>query len=83
MDCEASARPGRSCLSQEHILVSSRRRGLSVEDYELRRHGLKRRILWQLSCDVRLLERGCISAVPGRGDPNFVEAHMGGQGRHI
>ena len=31
-------------LSQEHILVSSRRRGLSVEDYELSRHGLKRRI---------------------------------------
>ena len=31
-------------LSQEHILVSSRRRGFSVEDYELSRHGLKRRI---------------------------------------
>ena len=31
-------------LSQEHILVSSRRRGLGVEDYELSRHGLKRRI---------------------------------------
>jgi DNA-binding transcriptional LysR family regulator len=31
-------------LSQEHILVSSRRRGFGVEDYELSRHGLKRRI---------------------------------------
>lgn len=31
-------------LSQEHILVSSRRRGLGFEDYELSRHGLKRRI---------------------------------------
>jgi DNA-binding transcriptional LysR family regulator len=31
-------------LEQEHILVSSRRRGFGVEDYELSRHGLKRRI---------------------------------------
>jgi len=31
-------------LSHEHILVSSRRRGFAVEDYELSRHGLKRRI---------------------------------------
>jgi DNA-binding transcriptional LysR family regulator len=31
-------------LAQEHILVSSRRHGLSVEDYELSRQGLKRRI---------------------------------------
>jgi DNA-binding transcriptional LysR family regulator len=31
-------------LSQEHIVVSSRRRGFGVEDYELSRHGLKRRI---------------------------------------
>jgi len=31
-------------LSQDHILVSSRRRGFGVEDYELSRHGLKRRI---------------------------------------
>ncbi len=31
-------------LSQEHILVSTRRRGFGVEDYELSRHGLKRRI---------------------------------------
>jgi DNA-binding transcriptional LysR family regulator len=31
-------------LSQEHILVSSRRRGFGVEDYELSRLGLKRRI---------------------------------------
>ena len=31
-------------LAQEHILVSSRRRGFGVEDYELSRHGLKRRI---------------------------------------
>jgi DNA-binding transcriptional LysR family regulator len=31
-------------LSQDHILVSSRRRGFGVEDYELSRHGLHRRI---------------------------------------
>jgi DNA-binding transcriptional LysR family regulator len=31
-------------LSQEHILVSSRRRGFSIEDYELSRQGLSRRI---------------------------------------
>jgi len=31
-------------LSQEHIPVSSRRRGFGVEDYELSRYGLKRRI---------------------------------------
>jgi DNA-binding transcriptional LysR family regulator len=31
-------------LSQEHILVSSRRRGFGVEDYELSRQGFKRRI---------------------------------------
>jgi len=31
-------------LAQEHIVVSSRRRGFGVEDYELSRHGLKRRI---------------------------------------
>jgi DNA-binding transcriptional LysR family regulator len=31
-------------LAQEHILVSSRRRGFGFEDYELSRHGLKRRI---------------------------------------
>jgi DNA-binding transcriptional LysR family regulator len=33
-----------SYLAQEHILVSSRRRGFGVEDYELSRHGLQRRI---------------------------------------
>jgi DNA-binding transcriptional LysR family regulator len=31
-------------LAQEHILVSSRRRGLSAEDFELGRHNLRRRI---------------------------------------
>jgi DNA-binding transcriptional LysR family regulator len=31
-------------LAQEHILVSSRRRGFGFEDYELSRHGLQRRI---------------------------------------
>ncbi|PWT70957.1 MAG: LysR family transcriptional regulator [Proteobacteria bacterium] len=31
-------------LAQEHVLVSSRRRGFGIEDYELSRHGLKRRI---------------------------------------
>jgi DNA-binding transcriptional LysR family regulator len=31
-------------LAQEHIVVSSRRRGFAVEDYELSRHALQRRI---------------------------------------
>jgi DNA-binding transcriptional LysR family regulator len=31
-------------LAQEHIAVSSRRRGLSAEDFELSRHNLRRRI---------------------------------------
>jgi DNA-binding transcriptional LysR family regulator len=31
-------------LAQEHISVSSRRRGLSAEDFELARHNLRRRI---------------------------------------
>jgi DNA-binding transcriptional LysR family regulator len=31
-------------LVQEHILVSSRRRGLSAEDFELGRHNLRRRV---------------------------------------
>jgi DNA-binding transcriptional LysR family regulator len=31
-------------LAQEHILVSSRRRGLSAEDFELGRHNLHRRV---------------------------------------
>ncbi len=31
-------------LAQDHILVSSRRRGFGVEDFELSRHNLKRRI---------------------------------------
>jgi len=34
----------RTYLAQEHILVSSRRRGFGVEDYELSRQGLRRRI---------------------------------------
>jgi DNA-binding transcriptional LysR family regulator len=31
-------------LAEEHILVSSRRRGLSAEDFELARHNLRRRV---------------------------------------
>jgi DNA-binding transcriptional LysR family regulator len=31
-------------LAQQHILVSSRRRGLSAEDFELGRHNLRRRV---------------------------------------
>jgi DNA-binding transcriptional LysR family regulator len=31
-------------LAQEHIAVSSRRRGLTVEDFELGRHNLRRRV---------------------------------------
>ena len=31
-------------MAQDHILVSSRRRGLSAEDFELSRHNLRRRV---------------------------------------
>jgi DNA-binding transcriptional LysR family regulator len=31
-------------LAEEHILVSSRRRGLSAEDFELARHNMRRRV---------------------------------------
>lgn len=39
-------------LAQEHILVSSRRRGLSAEDFELGRHNLRRRV--RLRCQSYL-----------------------------
>jgi DNA-binding transcriptional LysR family regulator len=39
-------------LSQEHIAVSSRRRGLSAEDFELGRQNLRRRI--RLRCQSHL-----------------------------
>lgn len=39
-------------LGQEHILVSSRRRGLSAEDFELGRHNLRRRV--RLRCQSYL-----------------------------
>ena len=39
-------------LAQEHISVSSRRRGLSAEDFELARHDLRRRI--RLRCQSYL-----------------------------
>lgn len=41
-----------SYLAQEHILVSSRRRGLSAEDFELARHNLRRRV--RLRCQSYL-----------------------------
>jgi DNA-binding transcriptional LysR family regulator len=34
----------RAYLAQEHISISSRRRGLSAEDFELGRHNLRRRV---------------------------------------
>jgi len=39
-------------LAQEHISVSSRRRGLSAEDFELARHNLRRRV--RLRCQSYL-----------------------------
>jgi DNA-binding transcriptional LysR family regulator len=39
-------------LAEEHILVSSRRRGLSAEDFELGRHNLRRRV--RLRCQSYL-----------------------------
>jgi len=42
----------RTYLSQEHIAVSSRRRGLSAEDFELGRHNLRRDI--RLRCQSYL-----------------------------
>jgi DNA-binding transcriptional LysR family regulator len=42
----------RTYLSQEHIAVSSRRRGLSAEDFELGRQNLRRRI--RLRCQSHL-----------------------------
>ena len=42
----------RTYLGQEHIAVSSRRRGLSAEDFELGRHNLRRRI--RLRCQSHL-----------------------------
>ena len=42
----------RTYLSAEHIAVSSRRRGLSAEDFELGRHNLRRRI--RLRCQSHL-----------------------------
>jgi DNA-binding transcriptional LysR family regulator len=42
----------RTFLSQEHVAVSSRRRGLSAEDFELGRHNLRRRI--RLRCQSHL-----------------------------
>ena len=42
----------RTYLNAEHIAVSSRRRGLSAEDFELGRHNLRRRI--RLRCQSHL-----------------------------
>jgi DNA-binding transcriptional LysR family regulator len=46
-------------LAQEHISVSSRRRGLSAEDFELARHNLRRRI--RLRCQSYLAACGVVS----------------------
>jgi len=40
----------------------------------------RRQLSWS---DVRLRERGRTAAVARRGDPDFVETHMSGQGRYI
>jgi DNA-binding transcriptional LysR family regulator len=46
-------------LAQEHILVSSRRRGLSAEDFELGRHNLHRRV--RLRCQNYLAACAVVS----------------------
>jgi DNA-binding transcriptional LysR family regulator len=46
-------------LAQEHIAVSSRRRGLSAEDFELGRHNLRRRI--RLRCQNYFAACGVVS----------------------
>jgi DNA-binding transcriptional LysR family regulator len=56
-------------LAQEHIAVSSRRRGLSAEDFELGRHTLRRRI--RLRCQSYF----AACHVVRRDQPHFNDAH--------
>ena len=69
-------------LQQEHIAVSSRRRGLSAEDFELGRHNLRRRVRLRCqnyfaACQV-VRETDLILTMPQR-HARILNAHFGNQ----
>lgn len=69
-------------LAQEHIAVSSRRRGLSAEDFELGRHNLRRRVRLRCqnyfaACRV-VSETDLILTMPQR-YARILNAHLGNQ----
>ena len=69
-------------LAQEHIAVSSRRRGLSAEDFELGRHNLRRRVRLRCqnyfaACRV-VSETDLILTMPQR-YARILNAHFGNQ----
>lgn len=69
-------------LKQEHIAVSSRRRGLSAEDFELGRHNLRRRV--RLRCQnyfaacQTVRETDLVLTMPQR-HARILNAHFGNQ----
>lgn len=71
-----------SYLAQEHIAVSSRRRGLSAEDFELGRHNLRRRV--RLRCQnyfaacQAVRDTDLILTMP-QGHARILNAHFGNQ----
>ncbi len=69
-------------LKQEHIAVSSRRRGLSAEDFELGRHNLRRRVRlrcqnYLAACQV-VRETDLVLTMP-QGHARILNAHFGNQ----
>lgn len=69
-------------LAQEHISVSSRRRGLSAEDFELGRHNLRRRVRLRCqnyfaACQVAR-DTDLILTMP-QGHARILNAHFGNQ----
>jgi DNA-binding transcriptional LysR family regulator len=69
-------------LQQEHIAVSSRRRGLSAEDFELGRHNLRRRVRLRCqnyfaACQV-VRETDLVLTMPQR-HARILNAHFGNQ----
>ena len=69
-------------LQQEHIAVSSRRRGLSAEDFELGRHNLRRRVRlrcqnYLAACQV-VRETDLVLTMPQR-HARILNAHFGNQ----
>lgn len=69
-------------LAQEHIAVSSRRRGLSAEDFELGRHNLRRRVRLRCqsyfaACRV-VRETDLILTMPQR-HARILNTHFGNQ----